>query len=559
MTTKLDLPQARSAIMTAMHSGNLDAARDLASKARDAFPNDARLAQLSGSIALKTNDPARAAEFFEAAVRLEPGSLAFVLDHTIALQRLGRHADVLSNLARYEAQGRFDIRYANTMAASYREMRNLAEAAFWYDHALSLDNRNRLALMGRSRVALERCEETALAFTDRALAVNPGDANLWLGKANALDMAGDHDGALLVARQIVEQAPGLIDGLSLLAQLRLARGDEDFASHYNDAASKQPQNPNIPLAHCSTLEGAGQSAQAADVASRARIAFPDISHFALLEALHRGSAGQWSEADAIFRTLEDTSAQRHLHEARHRLRGNAPDQAEALLEKVLAKQPWDIAAWALRGIAWRLLDDPRREWLHEQSGLVNFLPLAGESDLLERVIDHLHDLHARSPFPLGQSLRGGTQTRANLFDYASPVLGELAHAIKATLEEYRAGLPDHDATHPLLRHRASDWRFDGSWSVRLTGGSDHHAAHIHPAGIISSALYLVVPESAQEQGGGGALEVGRPATNLDLDLPPLATLQPRPGHLALFPSTLYHGTTPFKGEERMTVAFDVVV
>lgn len=257
--------------------------------------------------------------------------------------------------------------------------------------------------------------------------------------------------------------------------------------------------------------------------------------------------------------LDNDSDQRHLHEARHRLRGGTPDAAAALLEKVLAQQPWDIAAWALRGIAWRLLDDPRREWLHEQPGLVNFLPLAGEDDLLDRAIDHLQDLHARSPFPLGQSLRGGTQTRANLFDYASPILTELASAIKTTLEAYRAGLPSQDETHPLLRHRESSWRFDGSWSVRLTGGSDHHAAHIHPAGIISSALYLIVPESAQAQGGGGALEVGRPAPNLGLDLPPLRTIQPRPGYLALFPSTLYHGTTPFEGKERMTVAFDVIV
>jgi hypothetical protein len=38
---------------------------------------------------------------------------------------------------------------------------------------------------------------------------------------------------------------------------------------------------------------------------------------------------------------------------------------------------------------------------------------------------------------------------------------------------------------------------------------------------------------------------------------------PREAHLALFPSTLYHGTTPFGAAssgaaERMTVAFDVV-
>jgi outer membrane receptor protein involved in Fe transport len=41
-------------------------------------------------------------------------------------------------------------------------------------------------------------------------------------------------------------------------------------------------------------------------------------------------------------------------------------------------------------------------------------------------------------------------------------------------------------------------------------------------------------------------------------LPPLATFEPKPGRLVLFPSFLFHGTRPFKGGERLTVAFDLV-
>jgi len=545
----------------AMQSNDLAGARRIAEEARRAHPGEAALAKAAGDIALKSGDATAAQAHFASACALAPEMLDYALDHAIALQRLGRYEEVLAILLEREAAAGGDIRYANIRGATHRALRDLHEAARWYDAALSLDDRNSLALRGRSRVALERNEDAALAFHDRALAVAPGDASLWIGKANALDMAGDHEGALTVARQIVDQAPGLIDGLSLLASLRLARGEEEFASHYVEAARKQPTNPNIPASHCQTLESAQKSSEAAEVAARARLAFPEIDHFALLEALHRGSAGDWDAAEAIFTTLENRTPQRHLHEARHRLRAHDPARADALLERVLEQQPGDIAAWALRGLAWRLLDDPRAAWLHEQEGLVNVLPLAGSDDLLERTTHHLRALHESSPFPLGQSLRGGTQTRANLFAYASPVLQELAGAVMATLEEYRSGLPAFDAGHPLLRHRELSWRLDGSWSVRLTGGTDHHAAHIHPSGIISSALYLVVPEDVTQAGeaAGGALELGRPASNLGLDLPPLRTIRPRPGYLALFPSTLYHGTTPFRGAERMTVAFDVVV
>ena len=43
--------------------------------------------------------------------------------------------------------------------------------------------------------------------------------------------------------------------------------------------------------------------------------------------------------------------------------------------------------------------------------------------------------------------------------------------------------------------------------MRLWGGGDHHTAHIHPQGIISSACYLILP--AGRASGDGALEVGR--------------------------------------------------
>ncbi len=163
------------------------------------------------------------------------------------------------------------------------------------------------------------------------------------------------------------------------------------------------------------------------------------------------------------------------------------------------------------------------------------------------------------PFRSGQSLRGGTQTRGNLFERAEPELARLNAALMAALEDYRAGLPPADAAHPLLRHRDDGWAITGSWSVRLAGGGDHHAPHLHPQGLLSSACYLVLPDAADEEAQAGWIELGRPAPDLRLDLPPLYTLEPKVGHLALFPSTLYHGTRPFRQGQRMTVAFDVTL
>ena len=77
--------------------------------------------------------------------------------------------------------------------------------------------------------------------------------------------------------------------------------------------------------------------------------------------------------------------------------------------------------------------------------------------------------------------------------------------------------------------------------------------------MISSALYLEVPgNGAGEDPQSGWLELGRPPADLKLDLEPLALIKPKPGYMALFPSTLYHGTRPFKEGQRLSVAFDVI-
>jgi hypothetical protein len=156
--------------------------------------------------------------------------------------------------------------------------------------------------------------------------------------------------------------------------------------------------------------------------------------------------------------------------------------------------------------------------------------------------------------PIGQSLRGGTQTRGRLFARDEAEIGLLRDAVVRAVEAYWAALPKLDPAHPLLRHRARQPRIEGSWSVRLTDGG-FHVAHFHPQGILSSACYLVVPEA---EAMAGWLEIGGLPHNLDAPLEPLVRIQPKAGRMALFPSYLYHGTRPFPKGERLSAAFDAV-
>jgi len=570
----LSASEALARIRIAMQSNDLAGARRIAEDGRLAHPGDAALADTAGDLALKSGDAVAAEGRFKAATELAPGNLDYVLNHAIALQRLERHGDVIALLSKHEAAGQAAARYGSIRALSHRTLGQAAEAAYWYDAVLSLQPGHPRALHGRARVAIERGEPDAVARFDGALAVTQGDADLWLGKAQALEVAGDIAGARAIAEQLCAQAPGFIAALSFLSGMRLAAGEADFTAPFRDAAAKAPQDPNIPASHAETFAGLDYASEAAEVAAAARARFPNEPHFTLLEAVHSGSAGDLDRAEQTFAQLPRTTPHLAVHEARHRIRTKEFDRADHLLSQALEEEPWDITVWSLRGIVWRVLArdgdavaKERAAWLHEQDGLIQFRALRGRGGLVDDAADYLRELHAGSAMPLGQSLRGGTQTRGILFHRTEAILAELHRAIEATLADYRSELPPTDASHPLLRLRDTPWRLAGSWSVRLTEGGDHHSAHIHPLGAVSSALYLVVPEAAAGPGQQGWLEVGRPKADLGLDLGPIRAIKPQPGHLALFPSTAYHGTTPFSSghsdgpnnkAERMTVAFDVV-
>lgn len=543
--------------IVAEQGGDRNAALDLLKQGLIEHPVNAQMHNSAGSMSMRGGGAHEAAVSFAKALELDPRNPEFLINRAIALGACGKHREALALLRTNEVIGQGQAGYWAALGANARATGELSDSAASYDRCLALQPTHVKGLHGRARVALDRGEPDALARFDAALAINSGEADLWLGKAQALDVAGNSERARSITEHLVEQAPQWLDALKFLTQLRLAEGEVDFAAPYRTAAARAPQDPAIPIAHAAALAGLDHADEAAQVAAHAQIRFPDDERFALLEAIHAGEAGDNERAETIWATLADESEERCIHEARHRIRRGELDRAERLLERALSQGALTHSAYALLGLVWRLTGDARAEWLHGQQGLVQFLPLH-DPEMLPRVIERLHELHDGSPLPLGQSLRGGTQTRHILFHRHEPVFADLQRAILAILEDYRAGLPDTDPTHPLLRHKDKDWRLAGSWSVRLRSGGDYHTPHIHPHGMLSSALYLIVPDDSQGSEQRGWLEIGRPPPDLCLDLSPLQIIQPQPAHIAIFPSTLYHGTTPFGVAQRMTVAFDVI-
>ena len=523
-----------------------------------AFPDDARLTNSAGNFHNRAGRPAEALALFERAIVLAPDLFEAALNAAIVATGLGQAARAAAILRRYEQHPAVDARYWRVRTDAERESQLYRDASSSLVKAAALDPANPKTARIRARLSLERNDAGVLADHEQALALFPGDPHLMHDYAQALALAGRMDEALEYTGALAEYLPTWAPGLILHAELRWARGETGhFADHFARAAAADGATPQIMLAWSSVLDGIDRHGESAAVLAQARARWPDLPELALAHAIALGEAGEAEAAETIFAGHAAFGGRDWaVARGRNLLRLGEIVPAEQTLGAVLEDHPADVQAWALIDLCWRMLDDPRHQWLHGQDNLVRQIALPLDPAELAALTELLDDLHRRSAPPIGQSVKIGTQTKGALFARYEPELARLEAALHEVLADYRAGLPAFDARHPLLSGRADPWRIIGSWSIRLEGAG-HHAAHIHPRGTLSSASYYRVSPEVDTPGRGGWLELGRPPTGLVPGLGALHAVKPVVGTCVLFPSTLFHGTRPISTGTRMTVAFDV--
>ncbi len=376
-------------------------------------------------------------------------------------------------------------------------------------------------------------------------------------RGHLLADAGRFDEALEAYREAVRIKPELVEAHSTMASLlpQLGRGEEALDS-LREALLRAPQAGALWVEAMSIARGHHQWEPLLDLAAEAEVRFGTDTMISAFVANALSALGRDDEALARIEAAleqEPTYPPGHTIRAHILLRKGDPAGAAGAAETASRLLPKDQSSWALLGIAWRLLDDEREHWLCDYENLVMPIDLG----LDPRLLGGLEARHQLAAHPADQSLRGGTQTRGNLFEVDDPVIGGLARACKAAIEQRLASLRP-DPAHPFLGRLTGQVGFPTSWSVRLAA-SGYHISHIHPAGWLSSAYYASLPPEVAAGEGQGALAFGVPDAALGLDLAPRRVVQPQEGHLVLFPSYLWHGTTPFESAApRVTVAFDAL-
>lgn len=455
----------------------------------------------------------------------------------------------------WNARGMVELERANPAAAASLFVKALTNAPN--------DTRSRHNLVVALR-ALDQ-HETALEQIDYCISAAPSVRESLTIRAHILAELGRFDEALAQYRAVTTTAPDYLDAHETLARLLPQLGQNVAAlDSYRAALQQMPQSEALWYSALAAAVDVRDNEQLLAWAHDAETRFGRRVDFTLAKATAFGRSGDPKAALAVLQPLVEAfpdNAAVYAHKCYTLLMLGDPKAAEADALRTTELAPLDQFGWSYLTIIWRLLNDPREAWLADYDRLVMSVDLDPEDEAeaaawfapLRASVDRLHTTVAH---PAEQSLRGGTQTRGNIFEKRNPDMRGFADHVRQAVASILPRLPQ-DETHPFLRRNSGQIKFAGSWSVKLSS-SGFHTNHIHQSGWLSSAFYLSLPpEVGTSQ--AGALTFGVPDVAFGLDLEPRRVEMPRAGRLVLFPSYFWHGTVPFESESpRLTMAFDAV-
>lgn len=541
-----------SKAMALLKSGHHAQASSIADIMVKESPRAADAWQLLGMCLGEIGSQAQSVEAFERALALAPGSQMVSRNYGAYL---ARHGKALRMQGQFEAA---EPALRKALALSP------VQASAWVDLGAVL------RLLGRVDEALYAFRQAEGLLRQRGIS-SPEVLDAING---VLADAGCPAEALTGARELVALHPDHAQAHETLSNLLWENGEalaegEDPLGGFRAAADAQPKNHSLQLAFVRTLLATKCAEEALSRLHPLRRGDPDNPVLDWFAADALGALRQFDQATLMY----EAAARRGLDElpeflnarARHAFRTGRFDLAARCAENVVALDPRNQEGWSHLGTAWRLAGDEREHWLCDYErlvGVVEVVPPPGFDDMstfLQALGATLDTLHNAKHQPINQSVRGGTQTAGQLFGRNHAVVRSASAALRSAVEAWLPAIPQ-DPGHPFLAYRQRSVRFVGSWSVRLRS-SGSHSNHIHPLGWMSSAFYVALPDNIRAPTGDsreGWLQFGQPLEELGLDLPPRRVIRPKPGHLAVFPSYMWHGTIPFEASQtRLTVAFDM--
>lgn len=453
---------------------------------------------------------------------------------------------------------------------AYTDQGKLEEALAAYHKALDInpDNFKALHNLGIALRLSGQLEEAVACFR-KVLAANPDIPEAHYNLGNALLLLERLDEAEASYQMALQLKPDFSEAHYDLNQLLWTQGrHKQFLQSYPAAIQRKPDSLELWLQYVDRLIPAQALVPAEDTLRKALQRFGPTAE--LYNLLAKTLSNQGREVEALeFHNkcleLDETTTAFLCNYGQTLLKVQENEAALEIFDSALAIDPLGQELIAYRGDCLRLLGDERHDILNDYEGMIRLFepPLpGGYNDReaftrdLNRALDPLHS--AERFHPMDQTLQGGSQSRETLFDQDIELVQLYKQSLRQVIAEYIHDLDD-DATHPLFSRKCQEFSFSGSFTVRLRNGG-YHTNHIHPAGWLSCCFYVSLPPVvADTSKREGWIHFGQPGVPLKPKVEPIRYVQPQEGVVAVFPSYLWHATTPFNSDHtRTTIVADIV-
>ncbi len=516
------------------------------------------------------NDWPRALTAIEAALKIEPRDAECLNTYGNLLAPLNREFEAI---AAYKASLDIAPNYvqpAIALGQLYLFQKNPIQAADVFQTALSHNAEHTVLLKGLL-YALKDAQQFEVASD--LLAKLPPSPDIALAAGQIAKARRQTPVAEANFLRALSHPPSSLSAFKNLVQMRWkdrGDGEEVAASLIHTFVNDNPEAGPFYLFGAELLSEMGHAQAALDLIDRAETKFGEVTETQSVRAKvliesGRGSAAFECSNKALQSRPGDLSIMAgYIRSALMVGEGELALQASKAAQQRQPKNQFWIAteATALRVIGRD--DDYARLYNYDFVKAYDIAPppeYNTQAEFLNQLKNALMQRHIHKAHPLGQSLRGGTQTSKDLRFANDRIIQDFFQALSAPVRDYIAAMPD-DNSHPLHSRKRKGYRLTGAWSVHLKG-EGFHVNHVHPDGWISSAFYVDVPDDTQaRQDKAGWIAFGKPpfeaVDKSGKSLSAQHMLAPTSGRLLLFPSYMWHGTVPLPESKntRLTLSFD---
>ena len=388
----------------------------------------------------------------------------------------------------------------------------------------------------------------------------------WLVYARSLGHLSRFKDALEAYKQGLTRAPNNANVQMEYAQLHwMVNGDLNAAlSLFHEALKIQTSISDIHVMYAEVIGQMGDASQQFDLLNQAYASsgnHPRLAYFLSKAALKNEKFELALQLSQLATKAFPQELDNAINACNCHLAMGQANAVLAIVERFLKTSPNNQHLIALQATAYRLLGDERYPLLYDYTSLVKYLPLGvpkGWSSLSGYISDleaELEEQHKFVQHPFFLSVRNGSQI-PSIARIQKPAIQAFSEAMAQPVNEYVNALSGNK--NPMTLRNTGKFTPLPAWSVLLPPGG-YHVSHVHQEGWLSAACHIRPAENEEGNVKAGWLALGEPGSITQPKLDAEMFIEPKSGHLAMFPSYMWHGTVGFnQGKPRLTVALDIV-